>query len=339
METIRVFISSPGDVGAERAAADGVAVHGSKLAIGGRDGSVALLDLADRRYCRTIPGLGKELLWTGFLGEGRYFVTAGQGSQVRIWSLEGSGQPKQSSAFPWAGESPRKPICASGDTRAVAFVGPDDTLTCCDAASAFATAWTTSITCGGGVTKLEMDLHGRRIACAGGTGEIWLCTRQPATPAARLCGDEPMASEMGFSSDGRWFAAGGVDGRVRYWDATAPNPATTAVTLRGHPMADGWSPPTSTDTFGFGLCATRISGAWRPIGRPRTSATTSGRSTSATSVITGPLRTCRRGNRDEAPPKRHELRTHPRSTRSLTLGGISGRFPRLLGTAVTRIPL
>lgn len=98
----------------------------------------------------------------------------------------------------------------------------------------------------------------RLVASNGYSVQLWDIADDGQFSAPRILGTQGQwILTLAISPDGRWLASAGIDAEVWLWDLSAPDPASTLMSLRGHTAkvntamfsADGsWLVTTSEDT-------------------------------------------------------------------------------------------
>jgi WD40 repeat protein len=115
------------------------------------------------------------------------------------------------------------------------------------------------------VTAIAWDCNGKYIAAATASGEVSLMDGQASKanlqPLTLQAATEQAIDCLGFSADGRWFAAGGQDSKIRVWDLSH-NPPAIAATIDLNSGASStkklwiehlaWHPHRAEFAFSFG---------------------------------------------------------------------------------------
>jgi WD40 repeat protein len=155
---------------------------GKYVASGAMDRVVTLWDAASGDAVHTFPEFPNPVLKVSFTRDGRRLLAASD-SSVRVWELP-SGQEVFS--FPLA--STHTPT------------GPGTT----------------------DIGKASFTADGQRLATAPGDGTVKVWDVTTGQQILSLSGPGSQVTCVAFSPDGRWLAAGGLDGRkgiLRVWDA------------------------------------------------------------------------------------------------------------------------
>jgi len=202
-----------------------VAPGGRTVALGGLDGTIRLVDAADRRELATLPGSPGAVRALAFGPDGSALVSGTPDGGVIAWDLASRSRrwERPGQGGPVAGLR----FAPDGRMIAVAAGGPSGGVELLDAAS----GKPRGVLDGRGpdVASVAYSPDGRTIAAVGLDGTIGL--HDAATRAERVTWNHPGAQAVAFGTDGRFLATGHRDGDVVLWDAASGH---KLATLKGH---------------------------------------------------------------------------------------------------------
>jgi len=204
------------------------------------DSSVSLWDMkADNPAEKhlILRGHDKGLWGAAFAQNGRWLATGSMDSTVRLWDLDA----ENAAAVPLT--LPQTPH-VQGDDVSTATFSPDGRWLVTD------NRWHTTLrlwdlkATNPSPTSLLLTGHDRSVTdvsfsrdgrwLAAGS-DLWdLGTEKPMAKPLPMLGDQRAVEVSAFSPNGRWFAVGSDDHTVRLWDLRARGPAATPLVLAGH---------------------------------------------------------------------------------------------------------
>jgi WD40 repeat protein/serine/threonine protein kinase len=196
-----------------------------------RTGEVRLWDADTGRLLTTMKGRSRGADALCFSPDGRYLVTAntnaqGKRGELTVWHVATGREVATFTGH----EGHIGALTFTPDGRRLATASVDKTLRLWDP---FTGQETLRLQTGEfPVEGLDFSPDGSRLVTGGGTVQLWEATARQEVFA--LAGPTGFVSAVGFSTDGRWLAAGSDDTTVRVWDLHTGQEATA---LRGHTAA------------------------------------------------------------------------------------------------------
>ncbi|MBW2277126.1 MAG: PQQ-binding-like beta-propeller repeat protein [Deltaproteobacteria bacterium] len=233
---VAVWLAETGESAFEIADRPGTAVafspNGDRIAVGGVDGRLALLDPGDGRVTAEMRWLDSAISGLAWSPEDQRIAAARMDGSVQIWD-------PQTGEIVLGLEGHRGPvhgICYSPDGEMVATAGNDGTVRIWETQSgtqlaAFEGDWSSVLT-------VAWSPDGDVIASGGMDGVVRLWDAETAEPLAVLAGRPSELIDATWSPSGDLIAAGADDGTVRIWDVTSGG---IVHVLKGGrlPIADG----------------------------------------------------------------------------------------------------
>lgn len=204
-----------------------VSADGASIAVvSGDDGVPRVLDASSRRTRLAFPSTdGTSAAAMAFTADGRFVVSAGRDSVVRVWQAD-TGAPR----LTLGGHSqPIRTVATSADGRRIATAGEDTRVMVWNAVSGKLERVLTGHT--DFVNTVAFSPDGRWLASAGADARVLVFDLASGQLVHTLRGHAGDINAVAFSPDGRWLASAGQDMRVRLWDVA--NGRQLAV-LEGH---------------------------------------------------------------------------------------------------------
>lgn len=191
-----------------------------------------------------LPGIVRLISAYDFSPDGRWLATGSWDQTTRLWDL--SAKDPTADPFVLRGHDDRiTALDFSPDGRWLATGSKDKTARLWDLNASYSGAQplVLSVSENCGVFTCDLSPDGRWLAEYMSGEEtsirVWdLSTLDLSTHAIILRGHEALNSNLAFSTDGRWLAAGGENATVTLWDLFAPDPSTNSLILRGHEAWD-----------------------------------------------------------------------------------------------------
>ena len=224
----------------------GIAPDGRTAALGGKDGSVAILDLRTGRR-RTLAGRHEGLVQQlAFSADGRTLATTGDDARVLVWDLDRDNVRETLTGHRGRITS----LSVSRDGRTLYTAGHDSTIIVWDIARDRRLA--RAFRAGNPITEifppaLAVSPDGRRVAAGLQGGGVRLHDARTLRPLGDLPGTEGLATAVEFSPDGRTMAVTGKGGAVELRDPSSGR--------RLRPPLPSLGPPPAHDAQALGFSA------------------------------------------------------------------------------------
>ena len=185
-----------------------MSADGSRIASGGRDGTVRLWD-REGTALKVLRG-HEGLVWAiAMSADGSRIASGGNDGTVRLWDREGTALEELRGH-----EGRVRAVAMSADGSQIASGGEDGTVRLWSRES---TAVKVLRGHEGQVRAVAMSADGSQIASGGFDGTVRLWDRE-GTALKVLRGHEGLVWAVAMSADGSQIASGGNDGTVRLWD-------------------------------------------------------------------------------------------------------------------------
>ncbi|HEX8069057.1 MAG TPA: caspase family protein [Pyrinomonadaceae bacterium] len=189
---------------------------GKTLASGGRDASVKLWDVASPREPRTLTGHTDRVRAVAFSPDGRRLASGGNDRTIKLWDV---GKGKEA----------RTLTGHAGAVLAVAFTAQGHALLSAAADHRAVKLWdadagreTQTISEADNVDTQEavaFSADGKQVASSNGDKSVLVRDVQAGATNPRVLATRSNAVyTTAFSTDRKWFAAGGKDNAVRLWE-------------------------------------------------------------------------------------------------------------------------
>ena len=202
-----------------------------RLALGGADGAITIIDVATGAVVFTFAAHGEAVAALAFSPDGRLLASAGRDGAVAQWQTN-SWEPRLA---PFAAHEAAVFNLAYDDAGRLYSLGADGMIYGW-AAGATSNAPTLALTGQGdaGWALAAADTpHGRALLSPGGDNAlVWWSPGGDPGRGHWLDGRPGGVLGLAYAPDGRLAAAGG-DGEIGLWDAATTDPAA-AATLAGH---------------------------------------------------------------------------------------------------------
>ncbi|HZW35207.1 MAG TPA: protein kinase, partial [Isosphaeraceae bacterium] len=191
----------------------GLAFHpnGTQLAVGGKDGTVHLLDTASGAAHGVLRGHTGEVFTVAYSPDGRCLVSGGWDETVRTWDVA-SGRPGHVLR---GHDSFVRAVAISPEGSRIASASEDNTARLWDAASGKPIGTLRGHR--GFVRAVAFSPGGQRLASASDDGSVKLWD-STATGPARTLRHPHWVSRVAYAPDGSTLASASWDGSVLRWD-------------------------------------------------------------------------------------------------------------------------
>ncbi|MHC4178494.1 MAG: WD40 domain-containing protein [Planctomycetota bacterium] len=221
----------------------GYSSDGTRLALGGMDGTVHIWGTAEWKPLRALgqsTPLGRAhsspVVFVGWSLDGRQVATAAEHRELKIWNVESGrevlamhGHTAEIRSAAW-----------SRDSRYLASASDDGTVLLWDTATGHLVRTLRGHT--DDVWPVAFSPDSQRLASAswGGVIKIWDAPGEEDVPIVR--GHTEGIRDVAFSPDGRWLASASEDGTVKIWNPASRQEIQSLPGDGARVVSLSWSP-------------------------------------------------------------------------------------------------